>query len=213
MPASGQRALMVDSMYEIDSKIGILCMTSEQIAADWKASFGLAGPCGFLCREAHHDLWVRIHSLPESKRYPENEADRAEILRRHNTVASLILGENADCIVFAARFGRLPEIDGGTLVGIGDLRFAHVPALSINEGDESIQFFATQTVWCFGVFDDLILAAAENSIGPILFANLNLGTAYSPYDGGADLFLESHSAVKTAKDFWKSWLSLRADGR
>ncbi len=188
-------------------------MTSEQIAAAWKACFGLVGPCGFLCREAHLDLWVRIHSLPESKRYPENEADRVEILRRHNTVASVILGENADCIVFAAQFGCLPEIDGGTLVGIGDLRFAHVPALSISEGEGSIQFFAAQTVWCFGVFDDLILAAAENSIGPILFANLNTGTAYSPYDGGADLFLTSTSGVKSAKDSWRPWLSLRADGR
>ena len=188
-------------------------MTSEQIASAWNARFELAGPCGFLCREAHHELWVRIHSLPESKRYPENEADRAEILRRHNTVASVILGENAECTVFAARFGRLPEIDGGTLVGIGDLRFAHVPALSINEGNESIQFFAAQTVWCFGVFDDLILAAAENSIGPILFANLNTGTAYSPYDGGADFFLTSPSDVKSAKDSWRSWFSLRADGR
>ena len=32
------------------------------------------------------DKWVRLHALPESKRYPDNEAEYKEILSRHNTV-------------------------------------------------------------------------------------------------------------------------------
>lgn len=32
------------------------------------------------------ERWVRIHTLPDSKRYPENVDEIFEVLRRHNTL-------------------------------------------------------------------------------------------------------------------------------
>ena len=38
------------------------------------------------------DRWVRFHSLPESKRYPDTPAEYDELLHRHNTVLAELCG-------------------------------------------------------------------------------------------------------------------------
>lgn len=63
--------------------------TSTTLSKAWRARFGEVLPAGFLCREALSDRWLRIHSLPESKRYPADPSEMAELLSRHNRVAWL----------------------------------------------------------------------------------------------------------------------------
>ena len=46
---------------------------------------------------AHRDRWLRVHSLPEGKRYPETEGERRLMLSRHNAAADAIVG--TECCV------------------------------------------------------------------------------------------------------------------
>jgi len=78
--------------------------------------------------------------------------------------------------------------------------------------DEPIQFFGLQVTWNRSAFDKLIFAAADDQTGPVLFANTATQTNYAPYDGGADLFFSSPTAVEVAKSEFRLWLSARADG-
>jgi hypothetical protein len=80
-------------------------MDSTETAAAWKRAFGDAVPLGHVCRRMIAERWVRIHSLPESKRYPEDEDDFRELLSRHNAVATAVLGEGERFVLFDARFG------------------------------------------------------------------------------------------------------------
>lgn len=169
-------------------------------------------PAGFLCRETLSDRWMRIHSLPASKRYPENDTERAEVLRRHNTVATATLGNNAHCILFIAHFSDSPNNIAPNDYFPENLSFAHIFTLDSNEEHDDIQLFAAEIHWTQGAFDSVILARAEDEIPPILFANLDRRTAYAPYDGGADLILTSSDAIASAKRIWSQWLSFREDG-
>ena len=54
------------------------------------------------------------------------------------------------------------------------------------EGDGTIQVFAAPHAWKKGSLDELILMCADDVGGDVLLANLSTGTAYAPYDGGAD---------------------------
>lgn len=54
----------------------------------WAQSWPGLQPIGHEVRD-ERERWVRFHALPESKRYPEDEQEYAEVLRRHN----LLLGE------------------------------------------------------------------------------------------------------------------------
>ena len=56
----------------------------------WAQSWPGLPPIDYEVRD-ERDRWVRFHALPESKRYPEDEQEYAEVLRRHN----LLLGELA----------------------------------------------------------------------------------------------------------------------
>jgi hypothetical protein len=52
-------------------------------------------PVGYKLRDAYRDVWGRFHSLPESKRYAEDESEYTVVLERYNTVlAELFAGTN-----------------------------------------------------------------------------------------------------------------------
>ena len=52
----------------------------------WSMSFPDCEPLAHQLRSVFADRWVRFHSLPESKRYPESEAEYGVVMRRHNAV-------------------------------------------------------------------------------------------------------------------------------
>lgn len=49
----------------------------------WVSEFKEIVPVGHVLHPCLFDNWTRFHSLPESKRYAEDEVEYAEILRRH----------------------------------------------------------------------------------------------------------------------------------
>jgi hypothetical protein len=52
----------------------------------WQERWPRCPPVGYKLRGPYQDVWVRFHSLPESKRYPEDENEYAVVLERYNTV-------------------------------------------------------------------------------------------------------------------------------
>lgn len=58
------------------------------------------------------------------------------------------------------------------------------------EALEKARCYVSQIVWKPGGYDDLLIDVAEDRADPLLFAAADTGRVYSPYDGGADLFLE-----------------------
>jgi hypothetical protein len=58
----------------------------------------------------------------------------------------------------------------------------------------------------------LILDVAYGRTAPLLVFSTNAGRVYSPYDGGADLFLESPEARDGARAALSEWVSRRPDG-
>jgi hypothetical protein len=176
---------------------------------EWHSRFGSALPAGFHCRRVLADRWLRVHSLPGSKRYAETEAEHAELLRRQNTVATYTLGEDAGCVIVVTRFGNVTQWQSSDEIPLGGTP-EHV--LSAQEDGDEYQFFALPVVWREGVFNELIVAVANDRTGPVLFANMQQGCIYAPYDGGADLFFPTAAAALTGRSRFKPWLSDRADG-
>jgi hypothetical protein len=176
---------------------------------EFSRCFGAALPAGFLCRRVLLDRWVRIHSLPRSKRYAETETERVELLHRHNVAATYVLGEGAECIAFITRFGEVTDRS------LSEVSVAGTPAehvLSVRYDDEDLHFFALRAVWRENCLDDLLAAVAEDRTGPVLFANTQRRCIYAPYDGGADLFFPSTDTAALARNRLHSWLSDREDG-
>lgn len=69
----------------------------------WSQRFGTLSPFGWVLREKGGQPWLRLHALPGSQRYPRDNDERAEILRRAYILGAEVLGEGADCWLAEAR--------------------------------------------------------------------------------------------------------------
>jgi len=57
-------------------------MHTEEIEKLWNKNFSNFPPVPSELKNYFKDRWLRIHTLPESKRYPENENEYAVIIKR-----------------------------------------------------------------------------------------------------------------------------------
>lgn len=178
-------------------------MNPHEITLHWRRAFGEVEP-------GYDMAWqLRVHSLPEAKRYADTEAEYEEILARHNAAATAVLGEGTQCVLLvglwppndlAVEANRLPDLPGVMFVELSDMP----PSRDPDSG--TVPFHAAEVVWRRGAFDDVIRDVADEKLPIIVFANLRQATAYKPYDGGADLICESPSQLANLSKEFESWL-------
>jgi len=185
----------------------------------WFSWFPDAPPVGFLLREAEPDRWLRIHGLPNSRRHPTSGWDHAELLRRHNAVATDLLGEGAPCA--AVLFDVCDPQRGSALGARAGLTESELPRVGTLPPElwgedkglfvEPVCLFGGSTVWRAGAFDIFIAAVAQDRVRG-LFAALETSAVYAPYDGGADLIFPTTWERDLARERYEGWLSSRQDG-
>lgn len=189
-------------------------MDADVVARGWKRSFGVVAPIASICRSVLHERWMRVHSLPNSKRYASSPEEYEELLARQNAVATAVLGADEECTFFCCEFPGEPASRILDLLPAPSSALAWLPELASLADDyyEEIRIVATTVLWSPQRFDALIRARADYEIGPVLLANLRRHTAFAPYDGGADLFLDSPRSIPMLTRRWSSWLSAHPDG-
>jgi hypothetical protein len=193
-------------------------MPDDAFLAFWRSHFGDCPPAGFLLHETFPDRWLRIHSLPESKRYADTARDMSALLARHNTVASDLLGDGSPCVLvtkeeYNARVGRAAR---------GHVQLARLGAeplvvVTANNPDDTgsewlIPLVSARIVWQPGALDDVLADVANALLGPFLIVSEATSRVYAPYDGGADLFLTSQLERDAFREKYAPWLSSHPSG-
>ena len=197
--------------------------TVGRFAAAWEREFEGAPPLAYAVRGG--DRWLRIHSLPGSKRYPEDEAEYAELLRRHNAVAGDLLGPQSVVVLIVCLYGDERGVYGGgdkklelpvplveplRLLRRVDPRELHPQA---DPAEDSYGYLSAACVaWSPGVLDPLIRQVADDQGPQLLVASENARYVYAPYDGGADLFFPSAAERDRARERYAAWLSREPSG-
>ena len=162
----------------------------------WHSFYEERVPIAYLLREQLPDFWFRIHSLPESKRYAENETETQEVLRRHNTVAGEVLSEQSQCIWFVPDYA-LQRYSSTFAEFSGDFFLRHE-----NENGR-IVLLAALTFWQHQKFDSVLRLVADDVVRYVSQS----GKIFEPYDGGADLFLNSTERRDELRARFSEWLS------
>jgi hypothetical protein len=67
-------------------------MLASDFDTYWRATYPEAVTLGHLLRTTYPRRWLRLYSLPEGQRYPTDDADWRELLRRHLTVFADLVG-------------------------------------------------------------------------------------------------------------------------
>ncbi len=205
-------------------------MDIKAFKVQWSGWFPNAPPLGHLLRELIPDVWLRIHSLPDSKRYAESTAEWRELLYRQNSAATALLGAGRTCVVVVARFAAIGvrmhdqlasnetnEPDAlvalnPTLVGPLDDSWPGTNAVRAHYEDSRVWLYAAPIIWKSGGHDALLRSVASDETGRVVIVECSSGRVYAPYDGGADLFFRTQTEKREAGELHRAWLSPLSSG-
>ena len=187
---------------------------------NWDSRFPNCPPIGYLLRDAFHDRWVRFHSLPESKRYPEDEAEYQILLERHNAILS-VLADTTRCVVLlktgysetpqpVRSYAELDSLDPKAALW----RTIPMHAVSPDFFSDPAYWhiYASEWQWHPGMFDPIIRLVASDTVANVLIVEPDCRWVLHPYDGGMDVIAETPADRGRLRAAHKDWLSARADG-
>jgi len=86
-------------------------MTTDSFSIFWNKHYPESVPLGHHIREDYSERWFRIHCLPESKRYADNNDEWKILLYRQNVLITDLLGTNTEFYLVTGRYYyQNPEI-------------------------------------------------------------------------------------------------------
>ncbi|MEV7730222.1 hypothetical protein AB0P15_36750 [Streptomyces sp. NPDC087917] len=191
-------------------------LSLEALSALWEQRWP-APPGDLQMRYAYPDRWVRFHSLPESKRYPDSDAEYAVMLDRHHTLLDELGPNEAELYVLTREWNG----DAEPTVRMPQLRQVDPDARHwgshIHDDDfpDDILYqheYISLHPRSRHALDPLLRLVADDVIAGVTLAPLDLRWLYHPYDGGGDVFAPSTSVRDALKAAHPEWLSTHPTG-
>ncbi|WP_326762711.1 hypothetical protein OHB35_52455 [Streptomyces phaeochromogenes] len=176
----------------------------------WQQRWPSCPPVGYKLRDPYRDVWVRFHSLPESKRYAEDESEYTVVLERYNTVLNELFA-GADVYVITPLWTTEAEVPSSQPVT------GYWQSLLV-EDDPDPEFrtychlFAARRPWRRGCIDESLRDIADDKVAGILITDTRMQHIHHPYDGGADVFLATSEERDRMRDRHGDWLSSHPSG-
>lgn len=184
----------------------------EELAKFWNSEFKGFTPEAHNLKHEYKNRWVRFHTLPESKRYPENEDEYLEVFRRHNTVLHELCGGKGKVLVVLPEYSESkvptkPESDLSRLFSVTE---TWCSLGQHEEGDDYELYWhlhVSEVEFTGSELNDLFRLVANNEAGNIMIISPAKGFVFHPYDGGADILLASTEQRNLLKEKYFEWLS------
>lgn len=193
-------------------------MNAADFNSYWNTHFPACPPIGYLLRDAYTDRWLRIHTLPQSKRYPETAAEYAEILQRHNTILADLFPHGKALALLRTSYSATPPPTPPDTLDQRYHPFVFVRSIPMHEEDEPEAFHLYWHIWLHlhmwqpQSLDALLKDVADNIIANVMLIDLQRNAVYHPYDGGADVILGTQAEQERWRTTYRRWLSQHPSG-
>jgi len=188
-------------------------MNKEEFNHFWKEEYPEAYPINHTLKEVYSDRWIRIHSLPESKRYAETEAEYQIIFDRQNQLINDLIGIGSE---FVISFGLYTlDMYNDNYKKLTDFKeFSKVQTIDLSDDYEDkmhLDIFIKKDVWKSDAKNEILKAIADDEIR-VMFICHSKKCIVAPYDGGVDIIVDTTEHRDNLKEKYKDWLSEREDG-
>jgi hypothetical protein len=197
-------------------------MTKKQFQDFWAKSYPETPPINHLFKHYLKERWLRIHSLPEAKRYAETPEEWAILLERQNTVFIDLMPKNEKiCIISGIYsneekvfekdiFDTLPYHKTLTFKALDPLDMHKISGDWYDEGMKFTPCFAEE-IYAPNKFES-ILKSIANDEWRLFFLDPKSLNIIAPYDGGVDIIFSDKGLLPIFKKKYENWLSKREDG-
>jgi len=200
-------------------RAGLMNKMSDAFDDYWSSSFPGCPPISYLFKWRMPDRWLRVHSLPNSKRYPESDKERGEVLRRQKLLLADVVGIAEECFFVGAAFGDLPTVAYcGAVPDLGEILTNPARRISHREvekdDDEPVGIWDVEVGKGRLDIDRLkliLLKIADDQLSHFFVVNPKLNRIFAPYDGGVDLILEDSEQRDALRTVYSDWCSARSD--
>lgn len=187
----------------------------DDLLRRWEETWARCLPHASELKAVYPDRWVRFHSLPDSKRYPEDETGYMIVLDRYNTVLDeLFAGQ--EVYVISPDWSDRPEPEQRP----EDHARWHPEAcywtsvcVDSEPGFESYwHLHVSRIQWERDCVDVLLRAVADDKTAGVMVTDLTMQRIYHPYDGGADVLLAPSGERDRLRSRHGDWLSGHPSG-
>lgn len=177
--------------------------------AAWRARWPGVAPIGHELRDLAPVNWVRFHSLPEFKRYAENQSERDELISRHLTLLNeLSQAADTDGLhVITSTWSRTSQpSDEPSWRRTAFPASEHWQTIPADTDGWKHLRVATTTL------DDphlrtLLLQVADDKAPGVIITPPNAAWLFHPYDGGSDVIAPDVRTRNTLIATHHDWLS------
>lgn len=188
----------------------------KDLAKFWEREFDNLPPEAHNLKHKFTDRWVRFHSLPDSKRSPENEQEYLEVIHRHNVVLHELVG-NSNLLVVLPEYSesKEPTKPESKLAAIFPTTEPWC-SLKQHEKDDDYELYwhlhVSEVNFTGSELNSLFRLVANDEARNIMIISPSKSVLFHPYDGGADVVLASTKQRDHLKEKHKEWLSSHPDG-
>lgn len=199
-------------------------MTVDIFEEVWAKMFPLSAPVPHILRTVYPEKWFRIHSLPESKRYPEDDAEWTILLARQNCLVEDLLGKDSKVWLVT---GRFDNASGADFVfkpdsPLDQLSFTALTPLTVATYYEEIASdedsdqhlyrpFLSEISTNSLIWNELLMGIANWELSAF-FVALDGQVIIAPYDGGVDVILKDEPTRDACREKYRDWLSAHESG-
>ncbi|MGN7783847.1 DUF3885 domain-containing protein [Niabella sp. 22666] len=196
-------------------------MTKEIFQELWALHYRDAVPISHLFKHRYADRWFRIHSLPQSKRYAENEDEWEILLSRQNEIITDLFGLDTPILIVAGEY-RWDEsksihvteeeeiFNPFSFILLDNIELNKVGKEQYNEHNFYSPAFAP-TIWKRNYHDKLLREIAKDNTRAF-FVSFDKNVIVAPYDGGIDFILKDSLTKEKYKNKFVNWLSEHESG-
>lgn len=179
----------------------------------WDLSYPYLVPITHLYKIQYPTRWLRIHSLPSSKRYPANKNEEQLLLARQNQLFNDLIGSNNEFFIVIGLFDNQKMSKVYSQYDFQQFAQIDLSKQFPTEYDEISHYTCLFSAhyWQDHNYDKMLLDIANDN-SRATFVSFTKNILIAPYDGGVDIIFATPKERNLYKERYQDWLSHRDDG-
>jgi hypothetical protein len=183
--------------------------TLADLSLQWGQTWARCLPYAPVLKTSYPDRWVRFHSLPGSKRYPDDEAEHTIVLDRYNTVLDDLFAGQEVYVISTDWNDQLEPAQRPADHDRWHSGSRHWTSICVNSdsGFEAYwHLYVSRIQWQRGCVNELLRAVANDEAPGVMLTDLTVQRVHHPYDGGADVLLAPNGERDQLRSQHANWL-------